>query len=64
VHNPEVEFMRNGETKPYRAVPVDTPETEDRIAELLIQRVGPARYYIIRTILLFADTKPVRLDPR
>ena len=48
----------------YRAVPIDTPETEERVSGLLKQRVGSLRFYAIRTALGFADMKPVRLDPR
>jgi len=62
--DPEVELVRNGEVRAYRAVPVDTPEAEARVRVLLKQRTGPVRFYLIRTFLLFADMKPVRLDPR
>jgi hypothetical protein len=35
------------------------------VDDLFTQRAGgPARFYTIRTFLLFADIKPVRLDPR
>ena len=64
LRNPEVELVRNGEVRAYRATPVDTPEAEARIKSLLRERVGPLRFYTIRTLLLFADVKPVRLDPR
>ena len=43
---------------------LDTPETQARIRELLIARAGAVRFALIRTVLLFADIKPVRLDPR
>ena len=62
--NPEVELVRNGETRAYRAVPLDTPETEARVESLLKQRTGAFRFHLIRALLLFADVKPVRLDPR
>ena len=62
--NPEVELERDGELRPYLAVPIDTPESEAHVIELLKGRAGPLRYYVIRTLLLFADIKPVRLDPR
>lgn len=62
--NPEVELERGGETRRYLAVPIDTPESEAHVIELLKGRAGPLRYYVIRTLLLFADIKPVRLDPR
>jgi hypothetical protein len=64
LRNPDVELVRGGEARPYRAVPLDTPETEARIRELMKQRAGALRFYAIRTLLLFADMKPVRLDPR
>jgi hypothetical protein len=64
VRNPDVELVRGGEARPYRAVPIDTPETEAHIRELMKQRAGAFRFYLIRTLLLFADMKPVRLDPR
>ena len=64
LRNPEVELVRSGEVRAYRAVPIDTPETEARIKNLLKERAGALRFYTIRTLLLFADVKPVRLDPR
>ena len=64
LRNPEVELVRNGEVRAYHAVPLDTPETEARIKNLMKQRAGAFRFYTIRTLLLFADVKPVRLDPR
>ncbi|MGH0029616.1 MAG: hypothetical protein ACQGVC_07490 [Myxococcota bacterium] len=64
VANPQVEVVRLGETKPYTAVPIDTPESEALIEELFIQRGGALRHFVIRALLLFADVKPVRLDPR
>ena len=64
VRDPDVELVRAGERSLYRAVPVDTPEAEDRIRHLLEERVGTLRFYTIRALLLFADIKPVRLDPR
>ncbi len=64
LENPEVELDRGGETRKYTAVPVDTPESEALVKGLLRERAGPVRFAIIRTVLLFADVKPVRLDPR
>lgn len=64
LRNPDVELVRGGVVRPYRAVPLDTPETEARIRELLKRRTGTLGFYAIRTVLLFADIKPVRLDPR
>lgn len=62
--NPKVELVRGGELLRYRAVPLDTPEAKANMKELLIKRTGTAGYYAIRTVLLFAEVKPVRLDPR
>ena len=64
VANPEVELDRGDGPKPYTAVPIDTPEVEAHVVELLKQRGGALRFYIIRALLLFADIRPVRLDPR
>jgi hypothetical protein len=65
LRNPDVELARaGGAFAPYRAVPIDTPESEARITELMKQRTGALPFYMIRTLLLFADVKPVRLDPR
>lgn len=62
--NPDVELIRGGEVLRYRAVPLDTPEAKAHMKELLMARVGTFGYYAIRTVLLFAEVKPVRLDPR
>ena len=61
--NPEVELIRSGDSKPYRAVPLDDPETRAHLIGLIKQRAG-AGYYVTRFLLLFAPIKPVRLDPR
>ena len=61
--NPEVELTQGGETKPYRAVALDTPEAQQHVIELMKQ-VGAIRYWLSRAMLLFAPIKPVRLDPR
>jgi hypothetical protein len=61
--NPDVELVRGGEAKAYRAVPVDTPEALARVQELMGKGRG-ARYWVARAMLLFAPIKPVRLDPR
>jgi len=61
--NPDVELTRGGETKPYRAIPVDTPEALARMQQLMGKDSG-ARYTAMRAMLLFAPIKPVRLDPR
>jgi hypothetical protein len=47
----------------FLAVPLDTPETEARIEELLARRVG-AMLYVNRGLQLGADIEPARLDPR
>lgn len=64
VRNPEVELVYRGTARPYLAVPLDTPETEALIRSQMKRSSGAFRFYLIRTILLFADMKPVRLDPR
>ena len=61
--NPDVELIRGGEARPYRAVPVDTPEARERMTQLMGKGKG-ARYWVSRAMLLFAPIKPVRLDPR
>lgn len=62
--HPDVELLRDGEVLRYRAVPLDTPEARAHMKRLLIERTGTFGYYAIRTLLLFAEVKPVRLDPR
>lgn len=62
--NPAVELVRGGEVMRYDAVALDTPEARAHMKDLLIERTGTFRYYAIRTVLLFAEVKPVRLDPR
>ena len=61
--HPDVELTRGGQTKPYRAVPVDTPEAVAHLEKLMGRDAG-ARYTLMRAMLLFAPIKPVRLDPR
>ena len=61
--NPEVELVRGGEVKAYRAIPVDTPAALERVEALMGKGRG-AGYWVARTMLLFAPIKPVRLDPR
>ncbi len=62
--NPEVELVRNGSPRRYRAVPLETPEALEEVRSLIRARVGVVGSYAIRTFLLFAEIKPVRLDPR
>jgi hypothetical protein len=65
LENPRVELTRGGVTRPYTAVAIDTPESEAKVRELFTELAGgPVRFAVIRTLLLFADIKPVRLDPR
>ena len=49
---------------PDRAVPLDDPASKANMKRLIEERVGRVRAGVIRTILLFAEVKPVRLDPR
>jgi hypothetical protein len=37
---------------------------ESRMKALMVKRTGPFRYSAIRTVLLFAEIEPARLDPR
>ena len=62
--NPDVELIRAGVAKSYRAVPLDTPEEKAHVVGIMQERTGVVGYYAIRAILLFADVRPVRLDPR
>ena len=64
VRNPDVELVVGDEVRPYRAVPLDDPASEANMKRLIEERVGRVRAGVIRTILLFAEVKPVRLDPR
>ena len=52
------------EVRPYRAVPLGDPASKANMKRLIEERVGRVRAGVIRTILLFAEVKPVRLDPR
>jgi hypothetical protein len=61
---PEVELVRDEGAQAYRAVALDTPEAEQRIKALMKARSGSIGYYVSRAMLLFAEIKPVRLDPR
>lgn len=60
--NPNVELVRDGQAAPYVAVPVNTPETVDKVTRLM-GKGSDFRYWVGRTILMFAPIKPLRLDP-
>lgn len=61
---PEIEVMfRDGTTRAYTAVPVNTPEAV-ALMEKIMGKGDGYRYWVGRTLLLFAPIKPVRLDPR
>jgi hypothetical protein len=62
--NPDVELIRSGVAGPYRAVPLDTPEEKAHVVGIMQERTGVVGYYVIRAILLCADVRAVRLDPR
>ena len=63
VANPDVELVRNGEARPYRAVAVDTDEAVATVTRLMGKGQG-AGYWVGRAMLLWAPIRPVRLDPR
>lgn len=63
-HDSDVELVRNGVAKAYEAVALETPEAKDHMRSLIRRRTGVVGFYAIRTFLLFAEIKPVRLDPR
>ncbi len=63
VANPDVELIRSGVPKPYRAVVLDNDETRAHVIGVMKAR-SAAGYYVSRAMLLFAQVKPVRLDPR
>jgi hypothetical protein len=65
VANPEVELVSDGgEVWAYLAVPLEDPASKANMKRLIEERVGRVRARVIRAVLLFADVKPVRLDPR
>ena len=64
LENSDVELERAGEVRQYRAVALDSPEAKEHMRALLKQRTGSVGFHAVRTFLLFADIKPVRLDPR
>lgn len=61
--SPDVELIRSGVPKPYRAVALDDDETRAHVIGVMKARSAVA-YYVSRALLLFAQVKPVRLDPR
>ena len=61
--NPDVELIRSGDAKPYRAVVVEDPETKAHVIDVMKSK-SAIGYYVSRVLLLFAPIKPVRLDPR
>lgn len=66
-HNPKVYVVRNhsnqrSKRSAYTAVPVNTNEAVERMTELMGKGAG-YEYWIVRTLLLYAPIKPVRLDP-
>lgn len=64
VRNPDVELVVGDEVRRYLAVALDDPASKANMKRLIEERVGRVRAGVIRTILLFAEVKPVRLDPR
>jgi len=64
VAHPDVELVVEDEVRAYRAVPLEDPASKANMKRLIEERVGRVQAAVIRTILLFADVKPVRLDPR
>ena len=62
--NPDVELDRDGVLNAYRAVALETPEARQHVRALIKDQVGVAGFWAIRVFLLFAEIKPVRLDPR
>jgi hypothetical protein len=64
LERPAVELERGGEVRQYHAVALDNREAKEHMRALLKRRTGVVGFYAIRTFLLFADIKPVRLDPR
>jgi hypothetical protein len=60
---PDVELVRDGEARPYRAVPMDDAQSIATVTRLMGKGQG-AGYWVGRAMLLWAPIKPVRLDPR
>ena len=64
VANSDVELTRGGKTRAYRAVPLDDVKTREHVIALMKRGSGDFGYAMGRAMLLFAEIKPVRLDPR
>ena len=63
IKHPDVDLTRDGQTHPYHAVPIDTPEAQATVTRLMGKGDGVG-YWLGRALLLFAPVKPLRLDPR
>jgi hypothetical protein len=66
--HPQVQIVRGGEVASYRAVPVETDETRQRIGCLTVWRYGVAAHALalIHQVVLRHDQDeavPIRLDP-
>jgi hypothetical protein len=64
VAEPRVQLDCGDGLEPYTAVALETPEAKAHMHELIRRRVGRFGAVAIRVLLLGADVKPVRLDPR
>ena len=61
--SPDVTLERGGVVRPYRAVPVETPEAHERVRRLLAAKYG----FADRWIGILVDTSrsvAIRLEPR
>ncbi len=61
--NADVELTRSSETRPFRAVPVETEETLARINGLMETKYGFV-HRVNDVMLGYDDAVPIRLDPR
>jgi hypothetical protein len=61
--NPQIELERAGETRPYTAVVVDTPEAGARVSALMREKYGWIDA-LIETVEGGWEPVAVRLDPR
>ena len=62
--NPDVLLIRSGVSTSYRAVALQSDEDQAYLVGLMKRRAGAGGYWFGRFMLLFAEVKPVRLDPR